>query len=121
MTGAQEISQALENGRTLYEANDYQNALAQFNHYLKTNPDHAESLFYSGLCLMELGEYKDALNRLEDVLDQSDLEYSEPAAWYRALVLIKLNKIKKAKSTLQDIQGEGGKYAEQAKEMLDQL
>ena len=97
--------------RTLYEANDYKNALAQFNQYLDTNPNHAESLFYSGLCLMELGEYKDALNRLEDVLDQSELEYAEPAAWYRALTLIKLNKIKKAKSALEDIQGQGGKYA----------
>ena len=60
----------VSNGITLYEANEYEKALAQFELSLKENEtENNESLWYKALCLIELNRTEEAKTTLKKIND----------------------------------------------------
>ena len=84
----------------LFRAKDYQAALALFNQASK--PDTAALLLYKGVCQMELTQFDTATQTFDRLINSSLLD-AEKGYWYKALLLLKQDKRKEAKTILKQI------------------
>jgi cytochrome c-type biogenesis protein CcmH/NrfG len=105
-----------------YENKKYTEASLLFDSYLVTNPNDAQSLYFSGLSHYENHDYKKAIPLLEKFSKQeSSMVYqknNQDAEWYLAISYLKINQKAKAETILQKIADSSHKYSNQAKVLL---
>ena len=108
-----------------YENKKYTEANLLFDSYLTTNPNDAQALYFGGISYYENHNYKKTIPLLEKFLTQkSSIVYqknSQDAEWYLANSYLKENENRKAKTLLEKIVETKGKYASQAKQLLNKL
>ena len=92
----------------------YKNALTRFDVILNNYDDDVNANFYSGLCLYNLGQYSDAIERFIKCTSGPYSNFDEEAQWMTALCYEKLGQTNKAKSYFQKIIDQGGFYKNQA-------
>lgn len=92
----------LKNAIRLFKQNSFEAAQSQFETiYEKTN--NTKWLLVEGICLMEIGQYKDAVKKMEGIVAKSQDLYHEQALWYSALCRLKLEEIANCKKLLQQL------------------
>ena len=103
-----------------YELKNYQEALRLFDR-LNTKDDAVK--FYQGICYLVLNQPQQAIDHFETIRNQNSGPYSTPMYWYKALALLKLNKVEDAKLFLETVakNGETKKLRSQAVELLEVL
>lgn len=105
-----------------YMDGDYTNAIL----LLKDLPSYvtieAEKNLFIGLSLIEIGEYKAAIDYFEEVLNaQKKHEYVQQVRWYLGLCYLKVGDRKNAVDTFQSIADNNGYNYKEAKQILRKL
>lgn len=75
----------LEEGKALFEQDKFNEALQLFNEYLNEHENHADALFFRGLCNRKLGHFQESVNDLTSVINKLPEEatlYSERGVSY---------------------------------------
>jgi len=60
----------LEEGKVSLTNNEFEKALLLFNNYLKEHTNHADALFFRGICYRKLGNYKESIQDFTAVIDK---------------------------------------------------
>lgn len=97
-----------------FSKGSYKNALSRFDIILETYKDDVNANFYSGLCLYNLGEYQEAIDRFLACRLSIYSNFNEEAQWYTALSYEELGQHEKARTYFQKIIDQGGFYKKQA-------
>lgn len=108
---------ALEN----YNNNDFASAIVKFEQILDENPDNNMIRLYAANALIETGNVDKAELYLNMIIESQDIFYTEHAQWYLALVSLKKDNLKDAKSILENIVRENTRYSDEASELLKAL
>jgi len=105
-----------------FEGKEYEKALAIFNEELPSVSENKGTLMiYKGVSEMELGKSKEAMITFES-LSKTNLLDASKGLWYKALLLLKLNKPEEAKDVLNVIVKSSGNYKyKEAQELLAEL
>lgn len=101
-----------------YKDGDFQLALDQL---IKLNIAYQEEgyFLYQSVCLMELNRMEETIPILEKISKESD--YYQIAQWYRALSLLKLQRIDECKSVLSELASAQGGLGKKAYQLLEEL
>lgn len=78
------------------------------------------SLYYCGLCQMELGHYQNAISLFNQIPDQQPFIKTH-CDWYLALSYIKTSNFMQSKELLMKIAGSEGYYQNKAAELLSEI
>jgi tetratricopeptide (TPR) repeat protein len=105
----------------LYEAGDYQRALAALEATLARDPNDLVGRFYAGLCQLALGRSQEAALSLERVRQLGDPELRTPAEWYLALAELRGRDVVAARARLIGIVEGRGFYEARARTLLAEL
>ncbi len=97
-----------------FSRGSYKNALSRFDVILETYEDDVNANFYSGLCLYNLGEYEEAINRFLACRLSVYTNFDEEAQWMTALSYEELGQNDKARIYFQKIIDQGGFYKKRA-------
>jgi anti-sigma factor RsiW len=108
-------------GLTLYEAGDYQGALAALTDDLKRAPNDPVAHFYAGLSRLALGQTVEAIADLEQVRRLGENDLRAPAEWYLALAYLRRHEAATARARLVAISESEGFYRDKAAEVLADL
>lgn len=100
--GAQEESIQLNKALVTYQEKNYKNAEALFNTLGANSP---EAQFYSAMCQIELGKYKEATATLNGVI-QSGSQFKSDAEWYQIMIYLKTEQHSNLDSSLSKIIGQ---------------
>lgn len=107
-----------------YENRAFTSANTKFGEYLNSHPADIAMRFYFGVSLLAEGEARAAIEQLEQVRRQSDVEpYRIPARWYLGLAYLKLDERAKALTVFQSLanQTKSNYYREEAEAVLREL
>ncbi len=104
-----------------YSMKIWDEALKDFNSYLKYKPNDYEIIYKSGVSYYNLKKYNKAVTQFNKVISEGINRYVENAEWYKAQSLIKLGKKSEAKIILNSIIVKNGKYQNQALDLLNSL
>ncbi|MBL4703314.1 MAG: tetratricopeptide repeat protein [Flavobacteriales bacterium] len=110
----------LRDAQLNYKKNKYKTALKDYHKILKQHPKDVNALFYGGLCYYNLNKQERAIQYFENVVNNSVNTFHPEGEFYKALSLRALGKLGKGNGLLLRIAEEGGFYAEQARDILDQ-
>ncbi|PCJ25685.1 MAG: hypothetical protein COA97_07340 [Flavobacteriales bacterium] len=113
--------ETLEKAIRFYKNKKYTLAIEQFDIILEAHPDEVNGLFYEGMSNYHLQRYNTAKTKLDLVIKNKETEFNEEAKWYKALILIDLKEIDKAKVLLKSISSKNGFYKTKAIERLKGL
>lgn len=105
----------------LYEAHDYEGALALLEDNRKREPNDPRVVFYAGLSRLALGQARQAIPDLEQVRRLEGNELQAPAEWYLALAHLRNQDQAEARSRLERIAEGGGFYRDKARALLSEL
>lgn len=108
---------ALKEAFNYYQQNDYTNALKCF----RTLDNQVTAKFYSGVCYIELGQYQEATDFFEFVINDKDNLFIEQAEWYIGLIYLMNNDKDKAFDHFNKISKADSFYTDQAQEILKYL
>lgn len=97
-----------------FSRGSYKNALTRFDVILSTYETDVNANFYSGLCLFNLGQYEEAIDRFLACTGGPFSNFDEEAQWMTALSYEKLGQTEKARSYFEKIISQGGFYKKQA-------
>jgi tetratricopeptide (TPR) repeat protein len=97
-----------------FSRGSYKNALSRFDIILETYNDDVNANFYSGLCLYNLGQYEEAIDRFLACRLSIYNNFNEEAQWMTALCYEELGQVEKARSYYQKIIDQGGFYKKRA-------
>ena len=104
-----------------YSMKIYDEALKDFNSYLKYKPNDYEIRYKAGISYYNLQKYDNAIFQFNKVIGEGINKYIENAEWYKAKSLLKLGKNAEAKTVLNKIIVKNGKYQNQALDLLNSL
>jgi len=94
---------------------NYKKALSRFETVLKAYPDDMNSIFYSGFCLYNLGEYDTAIENFQKCMSGKFKNFDEEAEWMTAEAYLLNGNKTKAFAVFKSIIEGNGYYAKQAK------
>jgi anti-sigma-K factor RskA len=100
---------SLETASNAFNKGAYREALQALQVHLKTSPDDSEAIFYSGLCQLELRQFKESETTLSSIRNTS---WGDEAAWYLALVYLQQKDTNRYKTQLQQIPPTSPHYAD---------
>jgi TolA-binding protein len=103
-----------------YNKKNYQAAATGFSDALLQNPSNISCQFFMGITHIALGNYDQAENILEGVIN-SQGEYVKEARWYLGLAYIKTGNIEKASGCFEILAQSPGFYSERAEKILRRL
>ena len=103
-----------------YNNKNYQAAAAGFSDALLQDPLNISCHFFMGITQMALGNYDQAENILEGVIN-SQGEYVKEARWYLGLAYIKTGNIEKASGCFDILAQSPGYYSDRAEKILRRL
>ncbi len=101
-----------------FSRGSYKNALTRFDVILETYKDDVNANFYSGLCLYNLGEYEEAIDRFLACRLSVYTNFDEEAQWMTALSYEELGQNDKARIYFQKIIDQGGFYKKRAQSKM---
>ncbi len=104
-----------------FKKNQYKKALKDYHQVLKQYPQDVNALFYGGLCYYNLDKPERALQYFDNLIHNAVNTFRQEGQFYKAMSLIAMNKHGQGNGLLLQISEEGGFYAQQAKELLDNL
>ncbi|MBR9919954.1 MAG: hypothetical protein GYB31_03885 [Bacteroidetes bacterium] len=93
-----------------FNSGEYASAVPLLESHLVQQRADNYALLYYGIAMMESGQVEKALNVFEFLAGGTSL-YNEDAKWYRALALLKMERIEEAKEALAEIPRESSRYA----------
>lgn len=108
-------------GVSSFNARDYNSTLSSMNTLLQSQPNSINVNYYAGAANYELKNYSKAISQLNIVILNKRNTFYEAALWYKGNSLLKLDDKKEAKTTLQKVVKQNGKYKQQAEELLKTL
>lgn len=107
-------------GMEAYNAEDFKKAADLIQEYLNTGTLDFTAQFYLGIALIESGRATEGVQYLGNVVNSRNM-LIEHAQWYRALGLLKLNRMGECKALLKQIDKEGHDHQLEAQELLKKL
>jgi TolA-binding protein len=107
---------AIEN----YNNHNYQAAALGFSNVIQQDALSIPPRFFMGISQMALGNYNQAVNILEDVVNRQG-EYLKEARWYLGLAYIKTGNPEKASGCFEILAGSPGYYSDRARNILRSL
>ena len=87
---------------SLYNKKDYSQALPLLQKTLSAKPDDTELMLATGVCYMQTAKTDSAIKIFDKIADGSTV-YKNQAIWYKALVLLKQNKLEECYTILKTI------------------
>ena len=111
----------LTNTAELFSQGEYKLALKRYLTILETYPDDVNANFYGGLCYYNLGQFEKAEELLKQSFAVGYGNFRQEAMWFGAKANYELKNDIKARYLLKKIIKEDGFYAQQAKDLLEQL
>jgi hypothetical protein len=114
--GAKNYASAIES----YNKKNYQAATIAFSDAILKDPLNMSSRFFMGIAQMELGNYDQAENILENVISRQS-EYLKEARWYLGLAYIKTGNTQKAHECFEILAKSPGFYSGRAEKILRRL
>ena len=115
------IDTGLTDAMNSYKQKQYNEAAIKFDRYLNAHAFNEKATFYDAISNLNINNATVALSQLNTVLSNDQSQYYDAARWYKSLALIKLNRMKEAKSLLEEIKNSNSKYANDAAKMLEGL
>lgn len=112
-------SNALVKAQLLFEDGKYDAALTLFSKNVSSENIGA-TYIYKGLSEIELGQFNEAESTFNTLINSALLD-AEKGYWYKALLFIKIDKIKDAKTILNDIVLNSRYKNKEAKTLLEEL
>jgi len=103
-----------------YNNMKYQAAAMAFSDAIQKDPLNISARFFMGITQMELGNYDQAENILEDVISHQS-EYLKEARWYLGLAYIKTGNTQKAHECFEILAKSPGFYSDRAEKILRRL
>jgi TolA-binding protein len=100
-----------------YNSKNYQAAVIAFSDAILKDPLNMSPRFFMGITQMELGNYDQAENLLEDVISHQG-EYTKEARWYLGLACIKTRNTEKARECFEILAKSPGFYSGRAEKIL---
>lgn len=108
-------------GASAFSNQSFEKSIGHFNTYLKENPEHIATNYFKAMALLELGEYKEAIDYFS-ICSINDESYFEESTWHIALAYLQLKDVEQAKQFLKDLtKDEKSFYYKKAKELLGEL
>lgn len=117
----------LADGQKKYQDKNYKEAISIFEDILKVEKPTSEQTpavhFFKGLSHLELDEYMQADDDLNQVLNISNHTYTQQAQWYLALIKLNQGQTDRTIFWLKEVlkTSTNGKFAEQARQLLEAL
>lgn len=105
----------------LYDQQRYEEAVKVFDTALTKNPDNINLQFYKALSLMSIGQADSAIVQLQQVLENTQDQWYEPARWYLGLAYLQSGQVNQAKGIFIAIKASDDSYSERAIEILEAL
>ena len=108
-------------GVNSFNAGDYNSAAGSMNVLLQSQPHSINANYYAGASNYELKNYPKAITQLDVVILNKRNVFYEAALWYKGNSLLKMDSKNEAKTTLQKVVKQNGKYKQQAVALLKGL
>jgi len=108
---------AMDQAFKFYRENNFNSALT----YFKTLENQITAKFYSGVCLIELQQYSQAIESFVFVINDNDNLFVEQSEWYLGLIYLMDNQKDSAIKQFEKISLENSFYSAQANEILKYL
>ena len=99
----------------------YKKAIEKYDMAIKTETEKFAAHYYKGRSLQQLEKFKEALPEYNEVIRHDNNTYIEEAEWNRALCLIKLGEMDRAKLQLTAIVDKNSFYRNDANAILRRL
>lgn len=122
LPGAERGSQndtVLQRATALYNKKDYASVLPLLQNVLAAKPGEIQLYLATGICYLQTGKYDSAIN-VFDTIANGNTVFKTEAIWYRALALLKQNKLADCRNALQSIP-RGGYQFEEAAALLKEI
>ena len=110
----------LDKAQNLFEEKKYNDALSIFESFEGQVENEGILLLYKGITQTELNKYDEAEDTFNSIII-SNLIDAEKGYWYKALLYLKQDKVKKVKSTLNEIISNSLYNHSKAKELLSKI
>jgi TolA-binding protein len=110
--------QVLKKGLQLFKKQQCLEANTEFELLIEKNNNDVNALFYSGICLCELGVYHSAIKQFKQVIAYPNHQFAEEAKWKLALTYYKQGDMENANILFKEIVNDDGFYAQKAKGMI---
>lgn len=114
-TSAQFFSQAM----AFYQQKNYRQALTHLQAIGTTT--NTQVIFFRGICLLYTDQWETAINDFDQILKQQNTSYQDETLYYKAIALIRLNKIADARVVLETLMTLFSPYAAKAKDLRNKL
>jgi tetratricopeptide (TPR) repeat protein len=95
---------------SLYNKKEYATVLPILENEIADNPNETQLILATGVCYMQTGQYNFAINFFDQIAN-GKTAFASKAQWYKALVLLKQNKLADCKLALQQIPNNADDYA----------
>jgi tetratricopeptide (TPR) repeat protein len=99
--GSQDISD-MEETFSLYDQKKYEKTLLGFEEIL-SEQENDDIAFYKANALLAVGKIDEAIQILQNIIENNQTDYLAPAKWNLALAYISQNKFQEAKPLLEEI------------------
>lgn len=103
-----------------YNQGDFTRAL-EILKKISTTQQNPQVIFFRGVCFLFADELKDALSEFDIIIKDMNPSYYDEAIYYRAIVLLRMNKKQKAQEELKHLAGMFSPYAAKAKTLLKKI
>lgn len=110
---------SLSRAASSYNKKDYATALPLLENAVADNPKETQLILAIGVCYMQTNQNDWALRSFDQIAEGKSV-YKNKAQWYKALTLLKQNKLTDCKTTLQSIPKDADEY-NIATELLNKL
>ncbi len=111
------LEQPVLDGMQFYELHNYDAAIEMF----EKAPNNLMGKLYSGLSMMELGDFESAVNKFDDIIKHNDNLFVDQAEWYQSLCYLRLGKKSNAIDSFRKIAADNGVYKSKALKILKEL
>ncbi|MDD4373252.1 MAG: hypothetical protein PHG67_04975 [Bacteroidales bacterium] len=111
------LEQPVLDGMQFYELHNYDAAIEMF----EKAPNNLMGKLYSGLSMMELGEFEEATIKFEAIIKHNDNLFVDQAEWYQSLCQLRIGNRSNAIESLQRIADDNGVYKTKAIKILKEL
>ena len=115
-----ETYSSIAKGINNYMDGNYTQSIEQFNTLASDPAFRPEVLFFTGLSYLGLGQYEDAQNTLELLVDGGK-RYQPEALWYLSLCHLKTGELEKANELLGQLEEYDGLYRQDAQSLRKKL
>ena len=115
-----EMYRDIAKGINTYVEGNYKQSIDQFSKLASDPVFRSEVHFFTGLSYLGLGQYQDAQNFLESVVDGNN-RYQPETLWYLSLCHLKTGELERANELLGQLENYDGMYQEDARALRKKL